>query len=384
MININSLAEVTELFDGDLYYVNNSFATTGLSIKDYANSQTSPVIDADTILRANFNTGQASYTSALNLKNYVNNVSSSVVGSDFIPVFRGGDVFKAKALTIKAYCLGTVVDFLPIVVMAGQSNMEGDNSDTTALSAPYVGALTNAKVYFKNTTSGTTNGVIQNLQNGVNNNWRSATLSSNGPEIGVGYHLPLLISHQIGIIKYSLGGSRLVDDGVTVSNAGLWDVDGNASRAGAFGLHFPILVNNFVKPALQKYIDAGFNPRLYAFSWCQGEADATIQYCADNYQTKLVQLLNQFKIDLQPFEPNVVNMNVIITRIHNNFNPGTRPYLTEVRTAQENVGNTYANALWLNSDSYAVKTDNIHWTRQAQAAQHGQAVAIELANIYNS
>lgn len=381
--NINSLPTVVELTDTDLFVVDGRASITGDNLKDYIAGTASPVTDTDSVLKADFSTGFGAYVTALQLKNYVQSNAPPITNSNLVAVVRNGVAYKTTALYLKTYLTGGAIDWLPVVVMAGQSNMEGDNSETTALTAPYTGVLSNAKIYFKTTSSGTTNGVIQSFQNGVNNQWRTSQLPDNGPEVGVAYHTPLLISHQIGIVKYSLGGSRLVDDGVTNSASGLWDVNGDAGRAGVWGLHYYILVNNFVKPAIQKFIDAGFTPRIYAFSWCQGEADATIQYCALNYETKLTQLLNQFKTDLASIEPNVANMNIIITRIHNNFNPGTRPYLTEVRTAQANVAANYLNAHMINSDGYAVKSDNIHWTRQAQAASHGQDVANVIASIYN-
>lgn len=383
LANINSLPTVVELTDTDLFVVDGRASITGDNLKDYITGESSPVTDADSVLKADFSTGFGSYVTALQLKNYVQSNAPPITNSNLVAVVRNGVAFKTTALYLKTYLTGGVIDWLPVVVMAGQSNMEGDNSETTALTSPYTGVLTNAKIYFKTTSSGTTNGVIQSFQNGVNNQWRTGQLPDNGPEVGVAYHLPLLISHQIGIVKYSLGGSRLVDDGVTNAASGLWDVNGDAGRAGVWGLHYYILVNNFVKPAIQKFIESGFTPRIYAFSWCQGESDATIQYCALNYETKLTQLLNQFKSDLVSIEPNVSNINVIITRIHNNFNVGTRPYLTEVRTALVNVATNYPNCQWINSDGYALKADNIHWTRQAQAASHGQDVANVIASIYN-
>lgn len=383
MININSLSTVVELFDSDVFFINNSPSQSGISLKEYIAGGTSPIVDTDTILKANPSTGYAGYVTVLNLKDYCDGSASPVVNNDVLPVYRGGDMFKTTALSLKSYLTDVPIDFLPIIVMAGQSNEEGDNADTAPISAPYTGVLADAKVFFKNNITATNNGVIQSLQAGVNNQWRTGTssiINSIGPEISLGYQLPIDISHPIGVVKFSLGGSRLVDNGVTNSNGGLWDVDGDASRGGSFGLLFPILVNYFVLPAIQKYIAAGYTPKIAAFHWCQGEADATIEYCADNYQTKLVQLLDTFKDLVRAADPNVDNMAVVISRIHNNFTPGTRPYLNTVRAAQVSIGTSYTNASWIDTDSYPVKPDNTHWTKAAQIT-HGNDITNILSAI---
>lgn len=269
-------------------------------------------------------------------------------------------------------------EVIPVIVMAGQSNMEGPN-DASAVPSPYNLLLPNAKVFYKKSTDGP-EGEIASLQYGVNNNWRESELKTCGPELSIGYQLPLEIGGKIGIIKYSLGGSRLVDDSVTECKAGLWDVNGDPSRAGAYGLHFKKLVNNFVKPAIQKYIDAGYTPKIAAFVWCQGESDATIQYCAKNYEVKLTQLLNEFKNQLRTLDPGVDTMQVVISRIHNNFTPGKRPYLIEVRTALENVGNKYTNAHWINTDAYPLMPDSTHWTKAGQI-MHGLDITNTLKEV---
>lgn len=383
VVNINSLPAVVEILDTDILYMNAAAFPAALSVKNYIEGGETTVTDTDSLLRCNFNTGFANNVTALNLKNFVAGSASPVTNSTYFAIIRGGHAYKVTGLSLKSYLNEVAIDYLPIIVMAGQSNMEGENDGTTNISSPYTGALSNAKIYYKNTTSGTTNGAIQTLQYGTNNNWRTDHLNDVGPEIGLGYHLPILLSHQIGIIKYSLGGSVLCDDGVSVRSAGLWDVNGSASRAGSFGLHFPILVNNFVKPAIQKFIEAGYTPKIIAFSWCQGEGDATFLYGAQHYEERLTELLDEFKNQIRGVEPNVDTMHVVISRIHNNFSPA-RTYQNEIRTALVNVATNYLNGHWINTDSYPTRTDDnfTHWTRQAQAANHGQDIANLIATFY--
>jgi hypothetical protein len=110
---------------------------------------------------------------------------------------------------------------LPIVILAGQSNMEGGDK-TNPVPIPFNGTVNNCLVFYKPTSSNVNNGRVQTLKFGTNNNWRTPT-TRYGPEMGLGRYMADSFHKQIGIIKYAYAGSMLVDHGLFPN--GHWQIN---------------------------------------------------------------------------------------------------------------------------------------------------------------
>jgi len=263
---------------------------------------------------------------------------------------------------------------LPIVIFAGQSNSEGDNVETS-IPTEYAGSTANVLIFKKSTNTSTADGVVQILNPGTNNNFRTP-MTGYGPETSTGKDLYAATGKQIGLIKYALGGSKLVDNGVE-SAGGTWEKSFETTTNSPE--NYKILKDYFVIPGMAGFVAAGYAPYIAAICWCQGEADTATYEQASVYETKITQFFNDLKADLQGNFPEIMNARFVITRIHNHFTAGTRPYLNEIRTALQNVGDNYPNAVWLDGDSWPVKADFTHWTKPGQTL-HGQVIANDLKN----
>jgi hypothetical protein len=252
---------------------------------------------------------------------------------------------------------------LPAGVFEGQSNMEGDNtSDGTVATTAEVRAFT---FYKPNDTTATDNGRIESIVFGRNNNWRTSQLTSAGPEMGFSKSWSAAHSIPCVILKFSLGGTSLVDDG-TVTSVGNWQIDTNPANGPPL---YKIGRNNFIIPAITKLQARGIYLNIAAVVWMQGEADANdgTGYKAARYENELKRLIDKTITDLSRYDA-IQGIKPIITRIHNNFSPA-RPYQNEIRTAQQNVA-AYYNMSYINSDSYELRSDFIHFTKTSQGT-HG-------------
>lgn len=220
---------------------------------------------------------------------------------------------------------------------------------------------------------------IQYYNNSINSNYRSNKYPAADCSVGVKYYE--LTGKPLLIIKYALGGSALVDDGVTTTSAGIWQIDANATRANNL-LHYDISMNNFIIPCIEQAQRRGIRLNIIADCWMQGETDTGILYRANNYQPELIRLFDATRAALTPYGVLSPNFKPLITRIHNNFpnQPTVRPYLSTVRTAQENVASYYG-CEWIDSDAYSLAADLIHYNATGQI-QHGIDRAIKLATYY--
>jgi hypothetical protein len=257
--------------------------------------------------------------------------------------------------------------FLPVIFLCGQSNMEGVAVDAT-LAENFKNTIPNAHIFFKPTITSDNNGTIQTLQYGINNNWRDPKIHF-GPEAGMAYYLTKS-GHKIAIVKYAYGGSKLSEVGSPDDN-GYWQVNATASLK-----HYSILINNWATQSILAFRKAGYKPYIAAFVWCQGETDAHDLLAANEYETNLRQLLDNFKKDLYQTDSLIISMRVIITRTRNNFS-----YSGKIRKAQENIANTYLNTYLIDSDKWPLLKDNIHFTATTEAELHGKSIADILSRV---
>jgi len=257
------------------------------------------------------------------------------------------------------------------IILIGQSNEEGGGSGTP--DAQYTGGQNGVYIFKKPTDnfSNTNNGTIGNYLYGFNNNTRAFTMNYISPDPSLGYTYKQLSGEDICIIKWAYGGSILVDDGITTHTNGLWGKNANIVRSNGLQ-HYDILVNNFIIPAVQLAASRGITLDIIAGHMMQGEGDSQILYCANNWESECITFWDNIKTDLALYGINP-NFKPIISRCHNNFPLGQRPYINTVRTAQENVANHY-NSYWIDTDAYGLFADDIHYNVAGQK-QHGIDIA---------
>lgn len=254
---------------------------------------------------------------------------------------------------------------LKTVILAGQSNESGSAIGTQT--ATYAGYHNNY-IFYKPDATSTNNGAFQCFKFGSNNACVAGDLSKGCPATTLSYQFYQDTKEPLLIIKYAYGGSCLVDDGSVYTN-GLWQIDANATNANNL-VHYNILMNNFVIPAIQlaqsKHIELDF----VSMFWCQGEgdSDSPTAYRSQHYEAELIRLFDSVKTTLQAQGVMNAGFKPIISRIHNNFNPA-RAYSGAVRTALVNVANHYGSS-WIDTDAYPLIADNTHFTMQGQET-HG-------------
>lgn len=265
---------------------------------------------------------------------------------------------------------------LDTIICLGQSNEEGGGSASPS-GTTYNNSQPNTYIYYKPNNTSTDNGVFQkyNFQ-GKNNNYRAQYFVAPDISVGVKYHE--LTGKPLLIIKYTLGGSALVDDGVLTTAAGIWQIDANATRANNL-LHYNIALNNFIIPCINNCYKNGISLNIISTCWTQGETDSGDLSRASNYEVQLIRLFDALQTALTPYNVLSPNYKPLITRIHNNFSPA-RPYATDVRTAQVNVANHYGGQ-WIDSDAYPLVADFTHWSNVGQET-HGIDRATKLATYY--
>jgi hypothetical protein len=257
--------------------------------------------------------------------------------------------------------------FLPVIFLCGQSNMEGVPMDSS-VPQEFKETIQNAYVFYKPTNTAINDGNIELLSFGVNNNWRTPKRFF-GPEAGIARFLTDQ-GHRVAIVKYAYGGSKLSFIG-SPCTYGYWQSDATDSLD-----HFSILINDWAIPAMHAFKKAGLKPYIAAFIWCQGETDCHDGAAANVYEKNFENLLDNFKTALIPEDSLVSNMRVIITRTRNGY-----PFSKKVRGAQVSVANNYHNAYWIDSDSWPLLPDNVHFTPDAQATMQGKAIADILTKV---
>jgi len=250
-------------------------------------------------------------------------------------------------------------DTLNVVLMCGQSNMEGGTN--LVYSSTYSG-YQKAFIWYK--LDSTVLGVPTTYNKSVNSSYRGIN-SYVGPDVSFGYVYNQLTNKKILMIKYALGGSAMVDDGTTTT-AGIWQVDADYTRSNGLA-HWRKLKYEWMLPIISYFKSKGIVLQFVSFLWCQGEADAASSYRAANYQTKLIQLIDSVQWNLNYRNVLSPKFKPIITRIHNRFYPA-RTYDDDIRTSQVNVAN-YFNGYWINSDTFSLYSDSTHWTPVGQISQ---------------
>ena len=212
---------------------------------------------------------------------------------------------------------------IPIVILAGQSNMVGHGQlselDGTDLPA-------GVQLFDLNPRDGCL-----------------------GPEIGFARtFLDSIEVDELWLIKYAVGGSSLL----------AWEKTWSADRAGIAddadkGALYPRLIRH-VKQVIQ-----GEDVQLLACLWMQGESDSRYQPAAAQYQRNLKRLIADIRDDLgQP------ELHFVIGLV--NPTPARFAYLSTVRAAQSQAAKTLPNVSLVDTDGLSKHEDELHYDTAGQ------------------
>ena len=233
-----------------------------------------------------------------------------------------------------------------VILMGGQSNMVGVGS---------VADLDKAKLppqiaYF--------------------NFGRSASLQQQtdtfGPEVGIAE----VLSEQFPdknflLIKYAIGGASLLD----------WAPDYDAAKAEITGnAHFGNMYADLLK--VTDSICSGYQTKLLALLWMQGERDARIPEAGTDYRQNFEAFINAIRKDTETSD---------LPIIYGLVNPPESRYaaVETVRKAQESISRQISGTVLISTDDLEKWDDEVHYSSAGQLTlgrRFGEAVAEKLQN----
>lgn len=184
------------------------------------------------------------------------------------------------------------------------------------------------------------------LVNGVNSNplYPSAPAGVFGPEAEFGYQYRLANpAKPIYFVKFCVSGTCLFDDGTT----------NNWSPGHSGGLFQQM--TGYVQSAISNLVASGLRPVIRAELNMQGESDATTAQRASVYETNKGSYIAAARSLWGD-----INTKILMGRISTS---DAEPFTSTVYTAQTNVAAANSSFVRLiNTDTYPLFTDNIHYT----------------------
>lgn len=129
---------------------------------------------------------------------------------------------------------------------------------------------------------------------------------------------------------------------------------------------------NASEDAQDALVNAGFVPRVRAILWMQGEQDATNLTYANNYQANLAALFTAMRDE---WADDLTS--IIVGRLSSNQTGLT--YRATVRTAQTLATMGDLNSFLIDTDSYPLRVDNLHFTGAGQIMMGADMYAATLA-----
>ncbi len=213
-----------------------------------------------------------------------------------------------------------------VILMAGQSNMEGrgQNADLADLAPGLQQPQADVQIHW--------HGVWSDLQPGL-----GGQNTEFGPELTFGRAVAdALPGENIVLIKYAAGGTNLAED---------W----NPSLPGSMWTGFVNAVNN----ALAALDPSVYDPQIVGMVWMQGERDSKFEEMALAYEQNLATFIpavrEQFGVPNLPF---------IIGQIHSK-NTGDFKYT--IQDAQTNVWMNTPNSGLVYTDDLSLHADLLHY-----------------------
>jgi len=259
---------------------------------------------------------------------------------------------------------------LDAYIMFGQSNMEGgDNTGT--IPAEYQGSINTcyAPINRANVTN-LNNYELNYLRFGINQNWNTPVRTTYcGPELAFAKDYTTATGKNIVLIKFSSGGSAMVDNG-SPTPSGLWQWDANPANLPSGVSYFQVLRDLYIIASINRFRARGIELNFKAIIQDQGETDMLDSTRANNYQTVCTAFYNKLIEGVTPYSDSFADIKVVI--IHTGgplyTNIANRTYYSQVRTAQQNVVTTF-NGLLVSKDALAPGTDGVHEDRAVQCAK---------------
>ncbi len=211
-----------------------------------------------------------------------------------------------------------------VILLGGQSNMTGNGPKLNDLTAAQQLPQEDVWIYGGN---GPNSGALQ-----------PGFGSPYGPEVTFGRTIADGLPHEnFALIKFSQGGTHLYGD---------WD-----PITGSVYNKFKAIVG-FGLEALTK---AGHTYEIVGMLWTQGERDAAHGRTTAEYEADL----NDFIADIRSRYG--AHVSFFISRL-SILQTGREPGLHDIRAAQENVAASDSNAYLIDTDSFQIAGDDIHFT----------------------
>ena len=190
---------------------------------------------------------------------------------------------------------------LSVIVLAGQSNMEGNTwsqyisteygfseDEVARIQEGYSGVTMSYRCFWNGNPSGGTDsyGLFKPVKIGQAN-----TINKFGPEIGIADYLTEqgLGDNQVALIKYAVGAS------VLAPQAGEWGSpsSGRPSNGKWYDAMVELVANGLEK--LER--DTGKKPVIKAMCWMQGESDAGNSTYNSNYFMNLMNFVDDLRLE---------------------------------------------------------------------------------------
>jgi hypothetical protein len=220
-------------------------------------------------------------------------------------------------------------EHMKVFLLGGQSNMDGRGA-TSGLTGPYADLQTpQPDVLFYE------GGSLGDLQPGG---------SQFGPEITFGRTIAdALPTESFALIKYAVGGTDLYGD---------WNPSGGPNYT-AF--------TNTVTNGLTALANAGHTTEIVGMLWTQGENDARDGEGAA-YEANLNNFIASMRVSYGEDLP------FFFSRLSSGQTNLPASELALVRTAQDNVGAADANAYLIDTESFSLANDDLHFDADGQIA----------------
>lgn len=265
-------------------------------------------------------------------------------------------------------------DTIYVAGIIGQSNGEGGT--TLSYTTTYSG-YQNAYIWYK--VDSTYEGVPTTYNQAVNSSYRSQN-SYVGPDVSLAHEFYQRTGKKLMLLKYCLGGSALVDDGVNTATAGIWQTDADYTRSSGLA-HYRKFIYQWLYPFILYYQKRGVVVQFVTILWVQGESDAASAYRSQNYAVKGVELLDSIRYNISIRGALHPNYRPIISRIHNHFYP-VRAYRNSIDSSQIIMANQL-NGLLLETNDIEVHSDSTHYTGNGQVMHGIKAATLIVDSILN-
>lgn len=249
-----------------------------------------------------------------------------------------------------------------LIILAGQSNMVGHGT---------ISALPTEKKGFIGV--GVNNGsVIESLRLKDTPNNKGSDSTKFGPEVELGYQIVQERNETVVFVKHAIAGSRLANDAANGGDApGSWHPDYVGTN------YYNGLVGHItdIKSEIEAF---GHTVNVSAACWMQGESDAKTATPTRHvvYQANLLYLINSLRAAI-----NTPSLPFIIGRIHNSLDPVTFEYAPQIRQAIENVCGSCTNTYMIDTDSFGLLGDSLHYDTTGQVSLGAAYANILFNNI---